>query len=73
MLITLATFYYLLGWFVVIYVRGYTLNSSWSPIIQLVRNIVEGANVTLSPIRSFVNVVEYSSGLLRQKENAKKK
>jgi hypothetical protein len=39
----------------------------------LVRNIVEDASVTLSPIRYFVSVVECSSGLLQLKENAKKK
>jgi hypothetical protein len=34
-----------------------------SRIILLVRNIVEDANVILSPQKSFVNVVECSSGL----------
>jgi hypothetical protein len=42
-------------------------------IIQLAENIVEDASFTLSPKKSFVNVVECSSGLLQLKENAKKK
>jgi hypothetical protein len=42
-------------------------------MILLVRNIVEDASAILSPIRYFVNVAECSSGLLQQKENAKKK
>jgi hypothetical protein len=37
------------------------------------RNIAGDASVTLSPRKSFVNVVECSSGLFQVKENAKKK
>jgi hypothetical protein len=36
-----------------------------SHIIQLAKNIVEDASVTLSPRESFANVVECSSGLLQ--------
>jgi hypothetical protein len=41
--------------------------------IWLARNIAGDVSVTLSPQKSFVNVVECSSGLLQQKENIKKK
>jgi hypothetical protein len=44
-----------------------------SRIILLAKNIAEDVNVILLPRKSFVNVVECSSGLLQQKENAKKK
>ena len=43
-----------------------------SHTIQSVRSSVEDVNIILSPKRYFVNVVECSSGLLRQKENIKK-
>jgi hypothetical protein len=39
----------------------------------LARNTAEDASAILSPKRYFVNVVGCSSGLPRQKENAKKK
>ena len=37
------------------------------------KNSVEDVSVILSPRKSFVNVVECSSGLLQLKENTKKK
>jgi hypothetical protein len=44
-----------------------------SRIIQLVRNIAEDVSATLSPQKSFVNVVECSSGLTQAEREYKEK